>query len=84
MEQNYSIQYKLHDSKSNSWANGVVAQYDDYWTAQAKYASEIARLINALDYDFVLIVFMDTYGNTETKFRDSRQTPEPPEPNENE
>ena len=81
MEQNYTVQYKLHDSKNNSWANQVVAQYDDYWTAQHKYASEIARLINVLDYDFVAVIFMDTFGRTEVKVRDSRVTPEP-EPNE--
>lgn len=81
MEQNYTVQYKLHDSKNNSWANQVVAQYDDYWTAQQKYASEIARLINVLDYDFVAVIFMDTFGRTEVKVRDSRVTPEP-EPNE--
>lgn len=81
MEQNYTVQYKLHDSKNNSWANQVVAQYDDYWTAQQKYASEIARLINVLDYDYVAIIFMDTFGRTEVKVRDSRVAPEP-EPNE--
>lgn len=81
MEQNYTVQYKLHDSKNNSWANQVVAQYDDYWTAQQKYASEIARLINVLDYDFVAVIFMDTFGRTEVKVRDSRVAPEP-EPNE--
>ena len=80
MEQNYTVQYKLHDSKNNSWANQVVAQYDDYWTAQQKYASEIARLINVLDYDFVAVIFMDTFGRTEVKVRDSRVAPEP-EPN---
>ena len=58
-----------------------MAQYDDYWTAQQKYASEIARLINVLDYDFVAVIFMDTFGRTEVKVRDSRVTPEP-EPNE--
>lgn len=77
MEQNYTVQYKLHDSKNNQWANQVVAQYDDYWTAQAKYASEIARLINAQDYDFVAVIFMDTFGRTEVKVRDSRVAPEP-------
>lgn len=81
MEQNYTVQYKLHDSKNNSWANQVVAQYNDYWTAQQKYASEIARLINVLDYDFVAVIFMDTFGRTEVKVRDSRVAPEP-EPNE--
>ena len=79
MEQNYTVQYKLHDSKNNSWANQVVAQYNDYWTAQQKYASEIARLINVLDYDFVAVIFMDTFGRTEVKVRDSRVTPEPNE-----
>ena len=79
MEQNYTVQYKLHDSKNNSWANQVVAQYNDYWTAQQKYASEIARLINVLDYDFDAVIFMDTFGRTEVKVRDSRVTPEPNE-----
>lgn len=79
MEQNYTVQYKLHDSKNNQWSNQVVAQYNDYWTAQQKYASEISRLINALDYDFVAVIFMDTFGRTEVKVRDSRVEPEPDE-----
>ena len=81
MEQNYTVQYKIHDTNSNSWSNQVVAQYSDYWTAQQKYASEIARLINVLDYDYVAVIFMDTFGRTEVKVRDSRVEPEP-EPNE--
>lgn len=81
MEQNYTVQYKLHDSKNDQWSNQVVAQYDDYWTAQQKFASETARLINAQDYDFVAVIFMDTFGRTEVKVRDSRVAPEP-EPNE--
>lgn len=83
MEQNYVVAYKLHDSKSNQWSNQAVAQYDDYWTAMAKYGSEVARLINVQDYDFVLVYLMDTFGNINPSnrvWRDSRVAPEP-EPN---
>ena len=73
MEENYTVSYKLHDTKSNQWSNSFVAQYNDYWTAAAKYGSEVARLINAQDYDFVLVQLQDTYGNRkESIFRDSR------------
>lgn len=82
MEQNYTVSYKLHDTKSNAWSNSFVAQYNDYWTAVAKYGSEVARLINALDYDFVLVQLQDTYGSVnQTIYRDSRVAPEP-EPEE--
>lgn len=80
MEQNYTVSYKIHDTKNNSWSNAFVSQYDEYWTAVAKYGSEIARLINAQDYDFVLIQLQDTYGNiVQSIFRDSRVAPEPNE-----
>lgn len=85
MEQNYTVAYKLHDSKSNQWSNQAVAQYSDYWQAVAKYGSEVSRLINVQDYDFVLVYLMDTYGNINPSnkvWRDSRVAPEPPEPNE--
>lgn len=73
MEQNYTIRYKLHDTKNEQWSNAFVAMYDDYWTAVAKYGSEVARLINAQDYDFVLVQLQDTFGNNiESMFRDSR------------
>lgn len=81
MEQNYTVRYKLHDTQNNQWANAFVAQYSDYWTAVAKYGSEVSRLINSQDYDFVLVQLQDTYGNSkESIFRDSRVAPEP-EPN---
>lgn len=86
MEQNYTVCYKLHDSKSGQWSNQAVAQYSDYWEAMAKYGSEVARLINAQDYDFVLVYLMDTFGNinpSNKTWRDSRVAPEP-EPNEGE
>ena len=82
MEQNYVVCYKIHDSKAGTWANQAVGQYDDYYTAVAKFGSEVARLINAQDYDFVLIYLMDTYGNikpTDKQWRDSRVAPEPNE-----
>ena len=77
MEQNYVVVIKVHDSNSDSWANQVVAQYDNEWTAKAKYYSELARLINAQDYDFVLVMLIDTYGNKVSEYRDTRPTPEP-------
>ena len=77
MEQNYVVVIKVHDSNNDSWANQVVAQYDDEWTAKAKYYSELARLINAQDYDFVLVMLIDTYGNKVSEYRDTRPTPEP-------
>lgn len=81
MEQNYAVVFKVHDSKSGNWANNVVAQFDDAWAAKSKYYSELARLINAQDFDFVCVMLVDTYGNTISDFRDSRVAPEP-EPNE--
>lgn len=81
MEQNYSIQNKIHDSKNGQWSNNVVAQYNDYWQAVAKYGSEVSRLANVQDYDYVLIYIIDTFGNIkESIIRDSRVAPEP-EPN---
>lgn len=78
MEQNYTVRYKLHDTKNDQWSNSFVAMYDDYWTAVAKYGSEVSRLINAQDYDFVLVQLQDTFGNNvESMFRDSRVAPEP-------
>lgn len=80
MEQNYVVAYKLHDSKAGTWSNQAVAQYDDYWQAVAKYGSEVARLINVQDYDFVLVYLMDTFGNINPNnkvCRDSRVAPEP-------
>lgn len=84
MEQNYTVRYKLHDTNNDQWSNAFVAQYEDYWTAVAKYGSEVARLINVQDYDFVLVQMQDTYGNNvQSIFRDSRVAPEPePEPTE--
>ena len=82
MEENYSIQNKIHDSKSGQWSNSAVAQYSDYWQAVAKYGSEVSRLANVQDYDYVLIYIIDTYGNIRERIlRDSRVAPEPPEPN---
>lgn len=77
MEQNYVVIFKVHDSKSGNWANQVVAQFDDMWAAKSKYFSELARLINAQDFDFVMVMFIDTYGNKESTYRDSRVAPEP-------
>lgn len=80
MEQNYVVAYKLHDSKAGTWSNQAVAQYDDYWQAVAKYGSEVARLINVQDYDFVLVYLMDTFGNINPNnkvWRDSRVEPAP-------
>lgn len=76
MEQNYSIHNKIHDSNSGQWSNSAVAQYSDYWQAVAKYGSEVSRLANVQDYDFVLIYMIDTYGNVkESIYRDSRVEP---------
>jgi hypothetical protein len=72
MEQNYVVIFKVHDSKSGAWANSVVAQYNDEWAAKSKYHSELARLLNAQDFDFVMVMLIDTYGNTKSEFRDSR------------
>ena len=80
MEENYNIQNKLHDSKNNQWSNNVVAQYSDYWTAVSKWGSEVSRLTNAQDYDFVGVFMYDTYGRpVQSIYRDSRVAPEPVE-----
>ena len=81
MDNNYSVQNKVHNKASGAWANNIVYQGTDRNDVYAHFGSEISRLYNASDFDFVAITFMDTFGNTETKFRDDRVEPEP-EPNE--
>ena len=80
MEQNYVVLNKVHNRKSGAWANNVVYQGTDRNDVYAHFGSEIGRLFNASDFDFVAVTFSDTYGNNETKFRDDRVAPEP-EPN---
>lgn len=80
MEQNYVVQNKVHNKESGAWANNIVYQGADRNDVYAHFGTEIGRLFNASDFDFVAVTFSDTYGNNETKFRDDRVAPEPPEP----
>lgn len=82
MEQNFVIIDKIHDSKAannanGGWSNNVIAQYSDRNLAETKYYSELARLNSALDYDFVMVMMIDTYGGITSKYRDSRTEPTP-------
>lgn len=81
MEQNYVVQNKVHNKESGAWANNIVYQGTDRNDVYAHFGSEISRLFTAKDFDFVEIIFSDTFGNNEVKFRDDRVAPEP-EPNE--
>lgn len=76
MEQNYAVIFKVHNIESGAWANNVVGQFEDEWSAKSKYHSELARLLNAQDFDFVMVMMIDTYGNKISEFRDSRVAPE--------
>lgn len=80
MEENYSVQNKLHDANSSSWSNNVVTQKNNRTQAETVFHSEIARLNEAAGYDFVAVIMLDTQGHSTSWFRDSRVAPEPPEP----
>lgn len=75
MSNNYTVQNKVHNRESGAWANNIVYQGADKNDVYSHFGSEISRLYNAQDFDFVAITFMDTFGNTETKFRDDRVDP---------
>lgn len=79
MEQNFTVQNKVHNKESGAWANNIVYQSANRNDAYAKFGDEIGRLFDAEDFDFVAVTFADTYGNNETKFRDDRVAPEPNE-----
>lgn len=76
MENNYTVQNKVHNIKTGAWANNIVMQSASRNDAYAKFGDEIGRLFDADDFDFVSVTFMDTFGNGETKFRDDRVEPE--------
>ena len=80
MDNNYTVQNKVHNKETDAWANNMVFQSANRNEAYAKFGDEIGRLFDATDFDFVSVTFMDTFGNGETKFRDDRVAPEPPGP----
>lgn len=72
MENNYSVQFKVHNKKTGAWGNNVVLQTSDYDASITKYYSELGRLYNASDFDFVMVMWVDMFGNTKSDYRDSR------------
>lgn len=79
MEENYSVQNKLHDANSNTWSNNVVTQKTNFREAETIFHSEIARLNPAQGYDYKAVIMLDTHGNATSWYRDDRVTPDPNE-----
>ena len=76
MEQNYTVQFKVHNIESDAWANNIVLQTPDKDLAIEKYHSELARLWRAADFDFVGVYRVDEAGNTVSEYRDNRASSE--------
>ena len=77
MEQNYTVQFKVHNTESGAWANTISLQTTDEDAAIAKFGEEVGRLWNAKDFDFVGIYKFDLNGNCESKIKDRRTALEP-------
>ncbi len=78
MDNQYTVQYTVHNRQSGAWQTSISVQTTDENTAIAKYGEEISRLWTSADFDFVCVKKIDQFGNMEKRFRDDRVDPNPP------
>ena len=81
MEELYSVSFKVHNKENDGWAAKVQYTTNNERDAKANFGSECSRLFGTSDFDFVLVMLIDTYGNVMTKdFIDERVAPQPVPP----
>ena len=72
MTESYSVEFKVHNKTSDAWANKVSYQDTDKDLAFEHYFSELARLWNAKDFDFVQVSLIGSDDYYEYRKRDGR------------
>lgn len=72
MENQYTVQFTVHNKDTGAWATSISLQTTNEDAAIAKMGEEQARLWTSKDFDFVCIKKIDAFGNVEKRFRDNR------------
>lgn len=84
METMYFVSWYIHNKKNNEWNATIVDKYDDLSAAKKSYHEQLAMYINGDDFDSVVVLLTDSYGNRiNGEWWSNYVSPEPePEPNE--
>jgi hypothetical protein len=81
MDKYYTVEFTVHNAASDAWQSKISDSSKDEITAKALFHSEAARLIPSTDFDFVCVLWRDNFGRVlDTDSKDTRVSPEPPEP----
>lgn len=63
METRYFVDYKLHNSKNDSWAYKTTKNTIDLSEAKKDYHYQLSTYIDNVDFDHVSVVLSDMFGN---------------------
>ena len=83
METMYFVSWYIHNKTGDAWNATIVDKYNDLSAAKKSYHEQLAMYINGEDFDSVVVLLTDSYGNKLMgEWWTNYVAPEPPEPNE--
>ena len=63
MKTMYFVSWYIHNKTEDAWNAVIVDKYDDISAAKKSYHEQLAMYINGEDFDNVVVLLTDSYGN---------------------